>query len=72
MNQVSGQFQQFADPVTIKLQGHSRFQSAFGGGFFRIPDFESAKPINLWKANLHCLSEFIKRYLQEFQGRSNS
>ena len=36
MNRVSGQFQQFADPITIKLQVHSRFQSAFGGGFFRI------------------------------------
>ena len=52
MNHVSGQFQQFADPITIKLQGHSRFQSAFGGGFFRILDFGSAKPINLWKAEL--------------------
>ena len=72
MNQVSGQFQQFADPITIKLQVHSRFQSAFGGGFFSDSEFRVGKPINLWKANLHCLSEFIKRYLQKFQVHSSS
>ena len=70
MNQVSGQFQQFADPVTIKLQRLSRFgvrRRVISDSGFRV-----GKPINLWKANLHCLSELIKRYLQKFQVRSNS
>ena len=59
-------------PYHYKTSGSFAIPIGVRRRVFSDSEFRVGKPINLWKANLHCLSEFIKRYLQKFQVHSSS